>query len=483
MDDSMPTTDSVVVVGGGLGGLVVAHELARAGVDCRVLEAAGRPGGRVESTTYPDGVSAEAHMEEFWESNPIRPLLDELGLPLVEDVAHSSVVIDGRLHPYCGDGDRDQYLSGIFDDPEREEFLLFNARASGDLRTLEEAGGRLSGAGHLTDLARTSLAEHVRHVVPLRRVREWIRIVVESETAVGWEQICALDGLAELAPFLDTDTGFGETNAHVVGGNDRLVEALVARLPDGTIRTGTRVVGVREDRDAVVICHRDTAGVDALTRAGRVVLMVPTWSLSEIDLGGTLGARARHAVDSTGAGSYVKVLVRLRREALSLWECHGPGLFTLLTDAAVGCLYLTDPGQPRDLVLTMLVPGRHAVRLSGCHRDDIGRMAVQSLVRHRLVWDGDVRPRRWSAGLEALVTDVQVHDYPRAVAYWPVDRGRSRFDADSWALREPHGRVHVGGDTTESSHSDGAVRSAYRIASQILADLGGSRPQRAPEPA
>ena len=67
----------VVIVGAGLAGLVTARELTRAGVACRVLEASPRVGGRVETTVFADGLTAEAHLEEFWEGSPAYPLLRE----------------------------------------------------------------------------------------------------------------------------------------------------------------------------------------------------------------------------------------------------------------------------------------------------------------------------------------------------------------------------------------------------------------------
>ena len=63
------------------------------------------------------------------------------------------------------------------------------------------------------------------------------------------------------------------------------------------------------------------------------------------------------------------------------------------------------------------------------------------------------------------------------MAYWPQRCGRSRFDALATALRAPHGRVLIGGDSTDASHSDGAVRAAQRMAATIVA---GS-PERARE--
>jgi phytoene dehydrogenase-like protein len=45
----------VVVLGAGLAGLTAARGLAHAGTDVVVLEARGRPGGRVEQTELGDG--------------------------------------------------------------------------------------------------------------------------------------------------------------------------------------------------------------------------------------------------------------------------------------------------------------------------------------------------------------------------------------------------------------------------------------------
>jgi monoamine oxidase len=54
------------------------------------------------------------------------------------------------------------------------------------------------------------------------------------------------------------------------------------------------------------------------------------------------------------------------------------------------------------------------------------------------------------------------------VAYWPLELGRSRFDDLANELRRPQGRLYIGGDTTEDSHSEGAVVSALRIAKDIV---------------
>ena len=64
---------------------------------------------------------------------------------------------------------------------------------------------------------------------------------------------------------------------------------------------------------------------------------------------------------------------------------------------------------------------------------------------------------------------AEIFVYPEAVAYWPIELGRSRFDALPNKLREPQDRLHPGGDMTEDSHSEGAVVAAL-LMSKAIAD-------------
>ena len=174
-------------------------------------------------------------MEEFWEGSPAYPLLRELGLDLVEDCAHSSMVLGERLLPYQGDGDRDAYLSGMFNPQERAAWLRWNEHACHLLSRLRTRGTDLAAGPWAAPLIAGRFSTYVRDQVREPRVAEWIRVVVESETAIEWDRISVLDGVTELQPFLDSPAGFGETNAHVAGGNERLIDALVQQLPEGTV--------------------------------------------------------------------------------------------------------------------------------------------------------------------------------------------------------------------------------------------------------
>ena len=107
----------------------------------------------------------------------------------------------------------------------------------------------------------------------------------------------------------------------------------------------------------------------------------PRGRWARIDIRPGLAPAARRAIATTAAGSYVKVVLRLRTDAVDLWgAAEGDSPFTLLTNGPVGCVYLTD-GRPtgRDHVVTMLVHGCHARALNGRAPAQIAAASIAAL--------------------------------------------------------------------------------------------------------
>jgi monoamine oxidase len=477
----LPERSEVVIVGAGLTGLTAAYRLSAAGVDVLVLEAAPRPGGRVQTVRWPDGLRGEAHMEEYWERSPAYPLMLELGLDLDDDVAHSSVRIDGLVTPYvwpfADDDDpgreeiREAYLSRLFDAGERAALLDWMARAWAIYQRIAETALRGQALpDDLQPLTRQSFADWVMESAPPPRVAEWIRVTVEPEMAIEWDRIAALDGIDEMRLFLDTPDGFGERNFHVRGGNAAFVGALLAHVPEGRVVTGARVLGVAQDDGGVTV--RVLLGDSAFreVRAEQVLLTMPVWDVGRIQFEPALDADRLRALATTRPASYVKVLIRARPGACALTSMVVDGepvpVLTLLSDSPAGSIY---EASSSDRPCNEDEGGAEVTRLftlllhAGFARDVM--YLPHDAVRDRVYGAMDAL----FPGISSHFVDAAVFPYPRAVAYWPLEEGRSRFDSLALHLRRPVGRVWIGGDTTENAHSEGAIQAAERMAREVLA--------------
>jgi monoamine oxidase len=461
--------ERVVVVGGGIAGLTTAWLLAARGVPSTVLEAGPRLGGRIRTVTWPDGSRAEAGLEEVWQSSPAFDLVRALGLGVVETPGLSSVAFGDRIVPLT---EPESFLSELFPGRSRHAFARWNEFVEHHLvgLTAARAGANRPAAA----LLEVDLRQFVVTNTTDPAVRAWVELMVETEAATAWDRISAADGLDELRPFVSTAAQpLGEPNARVRGGNEAIIDALLAALPEGTVNTGARVKRVVDSGPEVRVHYDDDRGRTRVVSGACAALAVPVWALRSMDIEPGLSAPARRAIDTTASGSYVKVLARVRRDAEERWPAAFAAL-PLLTDGPAGCVYRNDvaPGA-QELSLTFLVHGRRARALAGAGSDVVARLLPGGCERRggRAGRNGRATPLD---GLAAYVTEVQVVPHVHGVGHWPVAAGRSRFDALADALRQPHGRVLIGGDTTESSHSDGAVRSAHRMVALALHRMGAT---------
>jgi monoamine oxidase len=467
--DSEPTKPNatVLIVGGGLTGLTTAYELNKVGIDSLILEAAPRIGGRIQSVRFKDGDTAEAHMEEYFERNPAYQLLKELNLPLAEDVAHSSVRLGGKIYPYRGEGDREEYLRGIFSEKEIRAFVKWNAKMWALYEKLHAS--HFSGKPlppELVALTKISFARFIAKEGLPRKVREWMRVTIEPEMAIEWDQISALDGIDEMRLFLDSPQGFGEKNYHVKGGNSKFTAALAAKIGDRQPLTNALVTAIRQTADAVTVRYLQDGYQYGEVTGKYIVVTVPVPQLGRIQFEPPLSAEKQRAIATTRYGSYVKVHLGVAPAAAKLWEEDGETVLTLLSDSPAGSVYdatdLQDAPTDRDRILTLLLHARFARAMIGLSADEIRQRAAASL-------------DALFPGVQQQVKFAEVFVYPEAVAYWPLKLGRSRFDALADKLREPQGRLYLGGDMTENSHSEGAVLAAFRMSKAIAEREGRAK--------
>ena len=464
---AVPRLTDVVIVGAGLSGLTAAHELKESGLSYHVLELAPIIGGRVKTVEYArtgktGTVSADAGMEEYWESNPAVSLIRKLKLPIRTDPALSSIVIGGKLYSLGGAQPLD-HMHRLFNGDEIEALAKFKDEVAKTLNGLKPGEGIPVA---LKPLVNISFADWVKSHKLTSRLEDWIRITLECEIGTGWDRISALDGVAEFHIFL----GEGETSYRVTGGNVKFVNALADSIGRDNISLNKRVIRIASVGDKnggksrVTFLSTDT-NQNAEIEAKHVIVTVPLYRLMEVQFEPALSQRKRDAISALGWGSYFKVHVLLPRSSEKFWTVRGRSMLPVLSDSDLGVIYDGNPDQANGggdgdvdgnslRILSLLIGGDRAERLNFTPLD---RAREEIKAAFDKLWPG----------LSATIVDMEFYRYhPRAIAAWPV--GRSRFDQMSDDIRTPENNVYLAGDHTESSHSDGAVNSAVRVVSQIM---------------
>lgn len=430
----------VVVLGAGLGGLSAARDLALAGADVVVLEARGRPGGRVEAVTLPDGRTVQAGGEVFgYGHEAYRELVSEIGLAIepsyVADPGEMTWGLVDGVHvgdepPWLGEAERA--------DADRVQ-RAFAALAAGvdpdDPWSHPEAA----------ELDRISLGAWLREQRALPAVRRRHELGSLSLSCDGPERTSLLS----------------ELRKHAALGGDSFYdlerwEGL--RVADGSAAVALRIadeLGSRLRLNAVVRRVAVSRGHVRVTLAGgehveaeAVVCAIPAGPLREIEIAGVSDAR----LASLGALRHALAAKVVVAYDSPFWQQQGQnGLAE--TEWLFGSTWPQGPG-----VLSLLVPPE---RLSAF-------LAAPAPARAEAVLDGlaalyGERARLPTAMLErAWGTDPFTRGY---ITSWaPGDVGRV---GPLHGTHEPPFYV-AGSDHWVAGYMEGAVRTGRAAARAAL---------------
>lgn len=228
----------VDIIGGGILGLTLAHELLKQGRPVRLWEQAPTLGGLMGRATFPElgGMSCDRYYHAILSSDrTLMGLLDELGLRgRVRSVAtRMGFYHDGRCHPMSTPLDFLRFPPLSLLDRARLAYTILACRRIKDWRALEQ----LPVAGWLTGLS----GERAVHNIwaPLLRAK------FDGDFA----QVPATYIWSRLVRTTDTRTrgGSQELMCYLPGGYQELIDALAAavRARGGQIATGAAVEQVR----------------------------------------------------------------------------------------------------------------------------------------------------------------------------------------------------------------------------------------------
>lgn len=339
----------IVIVGAGLAGLAAAHELAARGRTVTTVEARDRVGGRV--WTVRDGFADGQHGElggEFVDEDHarLRALAERFALPLVR------VLERGFAHRYRRPHDGYRFSrSG--------PWAMLQERLAPLISRYTAARG-CDDAAEVRELATWSVAEW------LVQQRAEPEEVAAAATIRGFfladpQELSALPVAAQLA---DKGTPAHTPVYRIAGGNDRLLDALVARTPMRLL-LGHTVHAVAQAADRVLVRAADDRGRRQEIEGDAVVMAVPATTLRRIEIAPPLPDGQQKAIARLSYGRATKVVL----------QCAGDGLRgrraqAIATDGPLGAFWDATQGQPttRHAVMAFLAGGAASAQLQEAFR-------------------------------------------------------------------------------------------------------------------
>ncbi len=289
----------VVVLGAGIAGLATAYELGRAGYDCVILEASGRPGGRVwtvrggdrardldgrvQTAQFSSGQYFNAGAARLAQSMVTLDYCRELGVP-IEPFAgqnanahiYDEQVADHPITMRAAKADTFGYISellakatdrgaldGELSAVDKERLLSF-------LESFGGIGGRADGFAYRGGSRRGY------SVLP--------GAGTEQGTALGPPEALSRVFARGLRPFFkfELDFEYAMMMYQVVGGTDRIPAALAAAVGPQRIRYRCEVRSITNRDDGVEIGYRDPHGVVRVERGDFCVAALPPHILARI---------------------------------------------------------------------------------------------------------------------------------------------------------------------------------------------------------
>jgi monoamine oxidase len=471
-------TPRIAIVGAGIAGLNAAITLQDAGLACDVYEAADRVGGRIHSdvTTWADSLVSE-WCGEFIDADhmAMHGLIRRFGL----ETRGLDRERAGRSRPLL-------YFFGRAYSAE-DLARAFQALAPILSQQYQEAGfpttyAHFTQEGYRLDhlSAHDWIEQYVSggHATPVGCYLDFAcrginGLETTEQSALNLVYLFAAWGLSRSS---NTEGPlYGTTE--IVGGNERLPQAVAGSLPDGSIHLGHRLVALERKDSGVNLTFATTSG-SLQTQCDKVILTLPFSALRHVEYGQAgFDALKRTAIEQLGYGAISKLVLEFDQR---YWDGHGLWPHTLgsffVTDLDIQTVWDASIGQegPHGLLLNYTSGHRGATYAPPAPyttSDDfpgIQGYAQGCLKQLELVFPGISAHYTGKAALSYATGDPyllgsyscwRVGQYTQFAGYEGVRQGQIHFAGEHCSLEF-------------QGYMEGAAREGARAAREVIEDGG-----------
>ena len=443
----------VVVVGAGLAGLAAARRLTAHGIDCLVLEARDRVGGRTLNHSIGDGKIVEVGGQWVGPTQTrVLELMRELGLDSFPTYHQGEHVIEYR-------GELERYTGTI---PKMAKHVLADfgqAQWKLDRMAKKVPADAPWTAPKAKEWDSQTLWSWMRRNVYTRGGREGISLGVEAVWAAQPEDLSLLHVLFYIssAGGLDAlwDTEGGAQDARVVGGSQLISIRMAEEL-------GDRVVLDAPVRRIAYEPERVTVQCDELeVSARRAIVAMPPTLTCRIAYDPPMPALRDQLTQRIPQGAVIKCMAIYDRP---FWRERGLTGQATSIDGPVKLTFDNSPPDGTPGVLLGFLEGNQARELGAWTPDRRRAAVIESFAR---LFGGEA------------ATPVDYVDKSWADEEWTRGCYGCYMPTGAWTaygpqLRDPVGPIHWAGAETAtvwSGYMDGAVRSGDSAADAVAASL------------